>query len=247
MIARPLLLAGIAAVAAPAAAQEQADAGLQVILTGYLWGSALDGETSTVPPLPAANVDLSFGDVLEDLDGGAMAAIEVRSGPWSFLGDAMFTQTSPDGTGPLGGSVELRTRSLTLQAGALRRVHQAGGLRIDAGAGLRLWSVDARLTLDGPGGRQRRDDDDLWIDPVLIGRAEYAITDRWSVSGLVDAGGFDVGASFTWQAVATVNRRLTDSADLRVGYRALSVNRRDGDFVYDVALHGPVVGVDFRF
>ena len=247
MIARPLLIAVSTALAAPAASQEHADAGLQVILTGYLWGSALDGETSTVPPLPTADVDLSFGDVLEDLDGGAMAAIDVRRGPWSFLGDAMFTQTSPDGAGPLGRSVELRTRSLTLQASALHRVHEANGLRIDAGAGLRLWSVDSRLTLDGPGGRQRRDDDDLWIDPVAVGRAEYRIADRWSLSALGDVGGFDVGSSFTWQAVATVNWRMTDATDLRLGYRALSVDRRDGDFMYDVVLHGPVVGLDYRF
>jgi hypothetical protein len=243
VIARSLAVAA-AAFAAPALAAEP---GPEIILTGYLWASALEGQTSTVPPLPAADVDLSFADVLEDLDGAAMAAIEVRHGPWSFLGDVMFTQTSPDGTGPFGGSVELRTRGLTVEAATLYRVHEAAGLRLDLGAGLRLWSVDARVTLDRPAGRLRRDDDDLWVDPVLIGRASFALGERWSVAVLADAGGFDVGSSFTWQALGTVSYRITEALGLRFGYRALSVDRRDGDFVYDVVQHGPVIGLDYRF
>lgn len=32
-----------------------------------------------------------------------------------------------------------------------------------------------------------------------------------------------------------------------MGYRAFKVDYRDGDFIYDVLQHGPVVGVQYRW
>ena len=40
---------------------------------------------------------------------------------------------------------------------------------------------------------------------------------------------------------------VTDSISMIGGYRALGVDYADGDFVFDVVQHGPILGAVFRF
>lgn len=219
--------------------------------TFYLWASALKGTTSTLPPLPATDIDLSFSDVLKNFDGGLMGAGEMRVGRWSILADVMFTQVSPGGTmpGPFRADVEVRSRSLTFQANVLYRLYDTDVLSVDAGAGLRFWHLDNRLSI-GPGVLPSGFDysqNASWVDPVLLGRLSARLGGPWSVTMVGDIGGFDVGAQFTWQAIATVNYQWNDNLALRAGYRALSVDYQDGRFLYDVRMQGPVLGATYRF
>jgi len=217
----------------------------------YLWASALKGTTSTLPPLPPTDIDLSFTDVLKDLDGGLMGAGEMRVGRWSFLADVMFTQVTPGGTmpAPYAADVEVRSRSLTLQGNVLYRLYDTPQLFVDAGAGLRFWYLDNKLTI-GPGllpSGIEYSQNTSWVDPVLVGRLSAQLGGPWSVTLVGDIGGFDVGSQFTWQAIGTVNYQWNENLALRVGYRALSVDYEDGNFLYDVRMQGPVLGATYRF
>jgi len=219
--------------------------------TVYVWGSALDGTASTLPPLPAVGVDLSFGDVLENLNGALMGAAEMRLGRWSVIGDVMFTQVTPSGTlpGRLGATVEVRSRSLMVEGDVLYRLYQSTPVDFDAGAGLRFWNLDNRLTIRGgrrPGGLDYSVSE-RWIDPVLAGRVTARLGGPWSATAVGDIGGFSVGSRLTWQAIGTVNYQWNDNLALRAGYRALSVDYQNGDFLYDVVMHGPIVGLTYRF
>ncbi|TCT02198.1 hypothetical protein [Aquabacter spiritensis] len=219
--------------------------------TFYLWASGLSGTTSTLPPLPAANVDLSFGDVLKNFDGGLMGAVEMRAGRWSVIGDVMFTQVSPGTTmpGPFAADVSVRSRSLTVQGDVLYRLYASETFDIDAGAGLRFWNLDNRLTI-GPGlapAGIAHDVSQSWLDPILAGRVSARLGGPWSVVLLGDVGGFDLGARLTWQVIGTVNYQWNENLALRAGYRALSVDYQNGDFLYDVLMQGPILGATYRF
>ncbi len=219
--------------------------------TFYLWASGLRGKTSTLPPLPAANVDLSFGDILENFDGGIMGKAEMRLGRWSLIGDAMFTQVSPSGTlpAPFSSGVEVRSRSLTLQGNALYRLYESDAVSVDAGAGARFWYLDNRLDL-APGARPTRTivtEDESWVDPVVAGRVIAGLGGPWGMTVAGDIGGFSVGSDLTWQAIGTIDYEWSDKLQLRAGYRALSVDYQDGKFLYDVLMQGPVVGLTYRF
>ena len=87
--------------------------------TAYFWAPSISGRTSTLPPLPAVDIDESFTDVIKDFDGGIMGSAELRLGRWGVLTDLMWSQVSPGGTLPGGASVGLRSRSLTVQANLL--------------------------------------------------------------------------------------------------------------------------------
>lgn len=219
--------------------------------TGYLWASALHGTTGTLPPLPPAEVNLSFGDILKNFDGGLMAAAEMRTGRWSFLGDVMFSQVSPDGNlpGPYRTGVELRSRSLTLQANALYRVYDGPAVDFDVGAGLRYWNLDNRVNVNAspvlPG--IGYSENEAWVDPLVVGRIIARLGGPWSLTVVGDVGGFDVGSTLTWQMIGTVNYQWSEQLALRAGYRYLSVDYRAGDFLYNVQMQGPILGATYRF
>lgn len=219
--------------------------------TGYFWASALDGRTSTLPPLPAANVDLSFADILKDLNGGIMGAAEMRIGRWGFLADAMFSQVTSDARlpGPYFSSVKLKSQTLTLQASVLYRVYEDQTFDVDVGAGLRFWNLDNELKIL-PGALNLRIDhseSEAWVDPVVAARMTARLGGPWSLTLAGDIGGFDLGARLTWQAVGSVNYQWNEKWTFRAGYRALYVDYREGNFLYDVTMHGPIIAATYRF
>ena len=93
-----------------------------------------------------------------------------------------------------------------------------------------------------------------WTDPVVGMRLRHKT--RWGGEVLLrgDIGGFGIGSDFTWQAFGGYAHVWPqDGWDISavVGYRALSLdydegagNRRRG---LDVVLHGPMMGVKFRW
>lgn len=219
--------------------------------TGYGWASALHGRASTLPPLPAADVDLSFGDILEDFNGGLMGVAEMRIGNWGFIADAMFTQVTSGATlpGPYFSSVNLRSQTLTLQASILYRLYSDAAFDLDLGAGLRFWNLDNRLKI-GRGALNlaiEHSEAESWLDPVVVARLIARVGGPWSVTLIGDVGGFDAGSRLTWQVVGTANYRWRENWTLHAGYRALHVDYRNGPFFYDTTMHGPILAATYRF
>ena len=66
-----------------------------------------------------------------------------------------------------------------------------------------------------------------------------------------DAGGFGVGSELTWNLVGNVQYHLSRTVSLGMGYRALSIDYEQGSgtdhFRYNMIMHGPALGVAFRF
>lgn len=83
-VAKILSLAciSLAVAAAPTAAQTRSD------LAIYLFASGLDGTVGAGGR--DADVNMSFSDVLDDLQFGAMAAYSRSNGRWAFMADAVI-------------------------------------------------------------------------------------------------------------------------------------------------------------
>lgn len=219
--------------------------------TGYGWASALHGRASTLPPLPAAKVDLSFGDILKDFNGGLMGVAEMRMGNWGFIADAMLSQVTSGAAlpGPYFSSVKLRSQTLTLQATVLYRLYSDASFDVDLGAGLRFWNLDNRLTI-GPGALNlaiQHSEGESWLDPVVAARLVARLGGPWSVTLMGDVGGFDAGSRLTWQALGTVNYQWNENWLFHAGYRALHVDYRKGRFLYGTTMHGPILAATYRF
>jgi hypothetical protein len=75
----------------PAGAEEAAPAastGWQFSITPYLWATALKGDVGV--GRTSADVDASFDDILDNLNGALMLSLEARKGRFGLLSDTIY-------------------------------------------------------------------------------------------------------------------------------------------------------------
>lgn len=63
----------------------------QFRLSPYIWFAGLKGDLGTIPPLPAAPVDISPSDALSDTEAGLMFILDARKGRHGFYTDLIYT------------------------------------------------------------------------------------------------------------------------------------------------------------
>jgi hypothetical protein len=252
-------LAATLATTAPAVAQQTesdtppADR-WTISVAPYLWAASMDGN-ATVGGIKA-DVDLPFSDILKDLSGGLMMAVDVDKGRFGIGFNGLFARVSSDtDVGP----IEIDTTSDTGQLAVMpfyRLVEWQYGesssgrplrLVVAPEAGFRYTHLRTELEI-----RRGRtvDSSENWIDPLIGSRIGLGLTDRWAIAGEANIGGFGVGSDFTWNAQAYVGYRTSlfgRSTTFLLGYRALNQDYNHNDFEWDVTMHGPIIGTAVRF
>jgi len=261
------LVLGAAIVAAlgatPTVAQAQAAAssggGWTFEFTPYLWGAGMSGEVGA-GALPTMNVDMSFSDILDNLDAGLMGAFEARNGRWGLLFDAIYMKlahsatASRTGPGPIGStttaSAELEmTQTVYAAAVAYRAIEGRTPLDVIGGARYAKLTVDAQIdgSFYAQTGTVAASAEKSWVDPYIGVRVQHPIAERWTLVGYADVGGFGVGSDFTWQALAGVNYEFSKSIAGKFGYRYLYVDYDKDGFRYDMGNSGLYLGAGIRF
>ncbi|ANT61800.1 hypothetical protein AYJ57_15125 [Salipiger sp. CCB-MM3] len=244
MTAIGLGLAAVAVTGAPAAAQDW-----EFRITPYVWMAGLEGDLGTIPGFPAQSVDLSFGDIWDDLEYGLFLSGTARNGPWVIYFDSSIVQT--DSTEKIGGpnvdkvNIKSETSTLTLAFGGT--VSQSYTHNLDLYGGFRYWNLKNDYRVYTPSGRIKRETDVDWTDPIVGIAGRYALSDRWQAFGAADIGGFGVGSDFEWSLMAGVSYAFAEDFSLAFGWRVLDVDYDDDGVVYDTTQSGPILGVTFRF
>src|SRR5512136_2654340 len=232
--------------ATPALAQAPAD-GWRVTVAPYMMGAAMNGTTAVAGQ--ELDVDMSFSDILDNLQFGAMGLVVARKGNWGVGGDAIWMALGANGTapGPLGitGSADVNQGAFAFYG--LRRLGPAA----DVFFGGRVNTLQAKLSFNGPGQRSA-DGSKTWFDPIVGLQLRTPDTGkRWHAQVYTEIGGFSVGSTFTWQVFPTFGVNLSKRSSLEVGYRWLDIDYSSGEdatlFKYDVLTEGPVMGFAFRF
>jgi hypothetical protein len=234
------------------------DEGWDHNLAIYLWGSDISGKTAT-----GQGFDVSFSDIVDNLDMGAMAAYQGRSGKWSFISDLIYVDISNDkrvevippiGGGGFQGAVnaDLGLESLVVHAGVGYLLHDDGeGTVTDFVFGARYLDLSSDLTLNfdtsipefGPS--VRFDLGDSVIDAIVGFKGVIRSGARWYIPW-----GANVGAGesdLTWQAHVGAGYRASDSVDVILSYRYLKWEFDSGTPIAELDLSGPMLGAIFRF
>ncbi len=117
---------------------------------------------------------------------------------------------------------------------------------LDVIGGGRLWYASTTIFLKGRviGGKSQSDSA-TWVDVVAGLRGQYALNERWYLTGggVIGAG----EAKLDWDATAALGYQFKSNLSAVLGYRALGVNFNRNGFVYNVIQQGPIAGLAYQF
>ena len=227
----------------------QAEEPWQFQIAPYVWVAGLEGDVATLPGVPAASVDASFTDILENLDVAFMIAGEAHNGRFGFFADIFYADIEATGSvpGPFNAAVNLESRTLFATGAGFWRLWSDERASLDVMAGARLWSVDTELVIGAPISTTVSHDED-WVDPLIGFKARGTLGgDRFFQSLGILFGGFGVGSDLMWDANVNLGYQWTDGFSTSIGYRYLAVDYSDGGFLYDVVQQGPTFALIWRF
>ena len=89
--------------------------------------------------------------------------------------------------------------------------------------------------------------DDGWFDPYVGLHTRYNFNKTFYTAVRGEVGGFGVGADLMWQVEGVLGINLTRNIFSEIGYRALAADFENGDFTFDVVLHGPQITTGITF
>jgi opacity protein-like surface antigen len=142
------------------------------------------------------------------------------------------------GTGALSSSI--------VGAAEYRLIEAEGGF-LDALAGARVWSVDAEIDFSGLAINATGSDSETWVDPIVGIKGRLNLSPDFFFTSWGMIGGFGVSSDFMWDVMGGLGYEASDSISLVLGYRGRGIDYENDGFVFDVALHGPILGAVFRF
>jgi hypothetical protein len=238
-----LLLAAV-----PAHAQSS-DWTYRATLYGWLAGLSSSIET----PRGTVSTDLSFSDILDNLDMAVFATFEAQSGDLSFIADLAYTDLGSSRDFPLGQvfSTADIDSTMTIFAGyAAYQVFEGPTGSVDLASGFRAYDLDLDVDIEGaaaPSFAFSRSQS--WFDAVVGIRGTAALNDRWSVRGFADVGGFGIGDSsdLSWQVAGILSYRINDRWSTEIAYRYLSVDKELNGRDTTLEISGPAIGISARF
>lgn len=219
----------------------------------YGWMAGMDSRTTTDGT--TLDADLSFAEILEQLDAGFMGDAGIAWDGWTLDARVMYIRMGEGAeiatrVGPLAIDTEVEQTMAWLAFGRdviCRDVAWGacpGRFTLNVFAGVRYYAADVRVTAANVGTFSQSND---WWDPLVGARAGWDVTPRLAVGLEGDVGGFGVGSDLAWHLRAGLEYRLSPRWVLHAGYNVVAWDYEDGSFAWDATLYGPYVGLEARF
>jgi hypothetical protein len=250
------IVAGGAANEGPGASKRAASASPQTATTDewqfqfspYLWIAGISGQAGIGNLAVDVNSGITDSDV--HLNFGFMGTLEARKNRWVILTDLQYSNLGTDRPTPRAlfteAQADFKTFILDPEVGYRVVDNPDKGAFVDVLGGIRYWHLRSDLTLTGgllPAVSISKSRG--WVDAVVGLRGKTQISKKWFITGKADVGGG--GSQFTYQLFGGVGVMVSKKVALIGGYRDLKVNYDRDDFLFDMALHGPILGFGFKF
>jgi hypothetical protein len=229
-------------------AQSSSESGREIVLTPYLWGTAIDG-TSTIGSLPPLEIDASFGDLLSNLNFAMSLHTEFRFDDWVFVIDPTYLSLEMGAElpppAPAGAALDMEVEVWLVELWAGYRLNE----KWEAIGGLRYQDQD--ISISGlpspPSPTPSVGISANWTDWFIGARFTTDISGKWFVvwRGDVSVAG---DSDTSWNTSIFFNRRFGENKALNLGYRYLVNDYNDvGVYRWDVTQDGPVLGFTWVF
>ena len=214
--------------------------------SAYLWAAGVKGTDAA-----GDEIDVSFSDTLEDLEGGFMGIITAQRGKWKLLADIIYlsihqeTSSTANIIGvPTKLDVDVKLKGFVSTLGVAYRIIDDDRTSLDLIAGARYFKLDLDLDADVGGSKIKSSDSGDVLDGIIGTEVLFNLNDRWYLSCYADVGAGD--SKLTWQVWPGIGYRF-EKVELVAGYRHLEWETDDGDTIEDISFSGPMLGVKFHF
>ena len=242
-----LQTADSAAPAPPQAATPNPTDGWHLAVSPYLWFPGVHG-TATGPNGGGLSFRASPGDLLSHFRFGLMGAAEASRKRFVLTGDVLWIRLRDDksipfpGLGATSASMKATEFFLTPKIGV--RVIDQEKFKITALTGLRYWHLGESLNFNPSLLGLNFSGSQDFVDPLVGGRIEAAITQKIVVNVLGDVGGWGTGSELEYQWAGLLGYRVNAAWTLQAGYRYLYVDKRSSrGVVFNVTTAGVVFGI----
>ena len=214
--------------------------------TAYLWGAGISGKSAA-----GDDIDISFNDLVDNLQMGFMGGLQARKDKWGLFGDFIYLDVDADDETtanligqPIKVDVGVELKAWIVTAGGMYQIKETDTTRLELLGGLRYLWMKADLDFDlGPITEAYSDSGDNW-DGIIGLKGVTQLNEKWYLTYYGDIGAGD--SELTWQALLGLNYRFS-KVDAAFGYRYLKWDFDDNDTFDDLDISGPYAGVRFRF
>ncbi|MHC4942072.1 MAG: hypothetical protein ACYTG7_03545 [Planctomycetota bacterium] len=210
------------------------------------------------------DVDLSFGDLLDDFDVFALSAhFEGWKGNWGFIIDSAYASLEGDfDFGPfIDVDVDIVDFPIDLALGyrldpiPLTEGQQYPNLVISGKAGARYHYLrqEIRLSLPPPLPTVKPGKSEDWVAPVVGGRIRLHTSEKLWFNLYGDFAGFGIGSTpdITINFLLGLGYKFTDTFSIRGGYYYSYIDYSRGSGIKEFGLkgyqQGPVIGATWSF
>lgn len=203
----------------------------------YLFAAAMGGETAG-----GHDFDMSFSDIIDNLDMTYMGNFGMHRDKWTFQTDLIYMKlgTKP---GPILTNIQLKSWIVTPTVAY--RVVESGSWDLDLLAGARYLYIAPYLSVVN---NPVVDTSGSGWDGIVGLKANYELNEKWFMPFAFDVGTGD--SDSTWQAFAGVGYKY-ENFDVIAGYRHLEWefdNSDAGDGALNsLDISGPIIGIKYRF
>ena len=216
----------------------------QYSIMPYLWNVSFDGTTSSGGNDFPVDVDYSFF-TLDNLDNVFSLKFEANNGRIGILLDGLQAGYSDD-TSNLLFDARLDVDLGYLEAAVSYK--PAGFSHIDIIGGIRYIFIDALFYLQPVITPDRTiEEHHTWTDPLVGLRLQDTLGNSWFYQLRGDFGGFGVSSDMAINLLGVVGFSFNKNIAAELGYRYVSIDFKDDDFLYDVSMYGLIIGLGIHF
>jgi hypothetical protein len=214
----------------PQAAKTAPDDGWHLAVSPYLWFPGAHG-TIEGPNGNGIGFHASAGDLLSHFQIGLMGAVQASHKRivtsvdifWIRLEDDQAIPLPPDvGEGAISATAHATEFFLAPKVGY--RVIDQEKIKIDALAGLRYWHLGESLNFNPSALGLNFTGSQNFVDPIVGGRIQLALSPKIVVNILGDVGGWNTGSKLEYQFAGLIGYRIKPALTLQVGYRYLNLD-----------------------
>ncbi len=205
----------------------------------YMWGAGISGKTAL-----DGEIDITFSDIVENLDMGFMSTLRTQKEKWGVESDFVYMH--------LGNNIddnqllnEFSYKAWVITPSVTYQAVDTSALSLHILVGARYLYMKPTITTFHDISKETSGN--LW-DGIIGIKGIYNFSEKWFMPFHFDVGTGDT--DITWQAFAGIGYKY-ENFDLIAGYRHLDWtfdnNSPGADLFNDLAISGPMLGAKFRF